>query len=314
MPLDKDIVREMWVAGDLKDRLGIEHRRSLKNKATKLEFTPMFHEPHARSVSEVSTAHDQYEPMTRSPGSDVFMSPAKKETLLDTSTFNQTSDIEMQAHASFILTKPSFDIGQDDSTPVATMSGNALTSPTTSSSPHSPTPSYYSVSDIPPPSPLPEPIFRYSTRNPSTRETSHYTVRDDAGPSVPGSSGAPHSSPAHHSSRSSHSSATNPGIYEMRVRSPSHEQREAHVTPAPPSFDYSDLSRGVSETSYATAHDEPQEWSAERAREPHELPDHHRDRSYPDDEWMGDQSNRMSDVYNSSRPVSATSWEGGLAM
>ncbi|KAI0070171.1 hypothetical protein K474DRAFT_1680362 [Panus rudis PR-1116 ss-1] len=31
-PLDKDIIREMWVKGDLKDRLGISHRRSRMNE------------------------------------------------------------------------------------------------------------------------------------------------------------------------------------------------------------------------------------------------------------------------------------------
>ncbi|KAG8680208.1 hypothetical protein FRC09_018409 [Ceratobasidium sp. 395] len=31
MPLDKDIIREAWVAGDLKDQLGIKHRKKSKN-------------------------------------------------------------------------------------------------------------------------------------------------------------------------------------------------------------------------------------------------------------------------------------------
>ncbi|KAG6844765.1 hypothetical protein H0H87_003988 [Tephrocybe sp. NHM501043] len=71
-PLDKDIVREMWVKGDLKDQLGLKHRRAKKipkGKQSTLEAAPMFQEQHNRSLSEVSIIHDRYEPtMTSSPG------------------------------------------------------------------------------------------------------------------------------------------------------------------------------------------------------------------------------------------------------
>lgn len=56
MPLDRDIVREMWVYGDLKDRLGIKHRKDRKNGD--IEGAPMFHKPHARSHSEVSVVYE----------------------------------------------------------------------------------------------------------------------------------------------------------------------------------------------------------------------------------------------------------------
>jgi len=56
MPLDRDIVREMWVYGDLKDRLGIKHRKD--RKKGDIEGTPMFHQPHARSHSEVSVVYE----------------------------------------------------------------------------------------------------------------------------------------------------------------------------------------------------------------------------------------------------------------
>ena len=56
MPLDRDIVREMWVYGDLKDSLGIKHRRD--RKKGDIEGTPMFHHPHARSQSEVSVVYE----------------------------------------------------------------------------------------------------------------------------------------------------------------------------------------------------------------------------------------------------------------
>jgi hypothetical protein len=45
-------VREMWVVGDLKDRLGIKHKKHLKKGD--VEAAPMFHQPHARSFSELS--------------------------------------------------------------------------------------------------------------------------------------------------------------------------------------------------------------------------------------------------------------------
>jgi len=56
MPLDRDIVREMWVYGDLKDRLGIKHRKD--RKKGDIEGAPMFHQPHARSQSEVSVLYE----------------------------------------------------------------------------------------------------------------------------------------------------------------------------------------------------------------------------------------------------------------
>lgn len=56
MPLDRDIVREMWVYGDLKDRLGIKHRKG--RKGGDIEVAPMFHQPHARSYSETSVLYE----------------------------------------------------------------------------------------------------------------------------------------------------------------------------------------------------------------------------------------------------------------
>jgi len=54
--LDRDIVREMWVYGDLKDRLGIKHRKDREKGG--IEGTPIFHQPHARSQSEVSVLYE----------------------------------------------------------------------------------------------------------------------------------------------------------------------------------------------------------------------------------------------------------------
>lgn len=54
-PLDKEIVREAWVAGDLKERLGVNHRRAKKNGDP--EDASLFR-PHVRGGSD-----DGYEPV-----------------------------------------------------------------------------------------------------------------------------------------------------------------------------------------------------------------------------------------------------------
>lgn len=49
-PLDKQIVREMWVAGDLKDRLGISHR---SKRSSPTETAALFHRHNTDYQSEV---------------------------------------------------------------------------------------------------------------------------------------------------------------------------------------------------------------------------------------------------------------------
>src|SRR5262245_55478680 len=75
LPLDKDLVREMWVTGDLKQRLGVQHRKDRRRQDNNIrisgdvETLPIFHAPHARSASEVSlSAAQSYEMTTRGPG------------------------------------------------------------------------------------------------------------------------------------------------------------------------------------------------------------------------------------------------------
>lgn len=63
-PKDRDIIREMWVSGDLKDRLGIAHRKARKRRGTKsytdqkgssdLEMVSIYESAHVRSASELS--------------------------------------------------------------------------------------------------------------------------------------------------------------------------------------------------------------------------------------------------------------------
>lgn len=65
-PMDKDIVREAWVAGDLKDRLGLKHRTGMSKgkRNTDPEDLSLF-QPHVREASETSDRGD-YEPVAPS--------------------------------------------------------------------------------------------------------------------------------------------------------------------------------------------------------------------------------------------------------
>ncbi|RDB16619.1 Phospholipid-transporting ATPase DNF1 [Hypsizygus marmoreus] len=180
-PLDKDIVREMWVKGDLKDQLGINHRKvrkalkasSSSSSSRTQEAAPMFQEQHSRSLSEISS----YEPTrTSSPG---IGGPAPRQTYLDTPPMSQAADFPLHASQS------------QDLHIIPLNNTNAMLSNTQHLSPHlsprrtemnpSPQPSYYSASDLPPQSPLPSPKYMYpggETTNvpPPSRRTSVATT------------------------------------------------------------------------------------------------------------------------------------------
>jgi phospholipid-translocating ATPase len=85
IPLDKDIVLEVWVAGDLKDRLGLRHRKESKNKRlVDLKIAPMFCDPRAHSASEL-IMQQGYEPTSsRSPvGPDASRNDVKRDTITE---------------------------------------------------------------------------------------------------------------------------------------------------------------------------------------------------------------------------------------
>ncbi|KAI9057700.1 phospholipid-translocating P-type ATPase [Trametes sanguinea] len=196
-PLDKDIVREMWVLGDLKDRLGIPHRRD--RKKGKLEQTPIFHQPHCRSESEISQQEEDYQtpPIPRTPISDG--SPRPTAPLM----------------AGESPRPEKLEEGLYDHRGSPTPSARAQMS----ASPSLQRLSYYSVSGIPAPSPLPESNRYHSYTRDSARTTAYQTDPPMS------------------------------AQYEMRVRSP-HEQwagypqqQEAVHTPM------------ATEDSYATAYD-----------------------------------------------------------
>jgi len=243
------------------------------------------------------------------------MSPATKETLWDTpSSRPRDTDIEMQAHASYVLTKPSLDVATEDLKHSAMTSRDPLTRSSTALDAVSPHPSYYSASDIPPSSPLPEPVYRYTTgeitSSPPTRGASLYTEADASQQfsDVLQAAQLDHGS-ARHSSGSTYSATASSGIYEMRVRSPHHED-EHHL--APPNR--SDLSRGASETSYGTAIDN-ERWLADGGHDQDGVSDHHHDGSLLDDDQVTViQGNRLSSGYGHDRPSSGSSWDGGRAL
>jgi len=157
-PQDIDIIRYLWVKGNLKDRLGIRARYNAKapmgGSSSGLEGTPMFSETHARSPSEASIyeAGRQSESGDRTP-------PIQTEKLIDTSLQISATMVASSGSSHRLLT-PIAITSEDEDMPItisATEAGDSVTMP------HSPQPSYYSASDIPLSSPLPSP----SIHNPS---------------------------------------------------------------------------------------------------------------------------------------------------
>ena len=151
LPLDKDIIREMWVKGDLKDQLGLSHRNARKNKnmsESSLEASPMFPIIHERSISESLNTHHSYQlAMADSPPYVAAMT--RSTSYLDTPPMNDTIELPLQ------------ESGVQYAQPMTKPSDSSHLSPTAAVAPTpSPQPSYYSASDIRLPSPLPSPKYQ----------------------------------------------------------------------------------------------------------------------------------------------------------
>lgn len=224
-PQDADIIRYLWVKGDLKRRLGIKSHRGqqapVDGSLSASEATPIFREPHARSISEMSTP-DGYEPaLSHSPGDHT--PPTQPEHVHDTRP--QISATLEDSSSSQRLPTTVVDTSEEEdmalSTPAKAAHPAAL-SP-------SPQPSYYSASDIPAPSPLPSPRFQHpSQTHPSTTPISYSRPLHGQYPSQVYSDNL----------------RVPPNLYEMHLRKPipsedSHPERR-------------DLSE-ITEASYATA-------------------------------------------------------------
>ncbi|KAG5734631.1 putative phospholipid-transporting ATPase DNF1 [Termitomyces sp. T112] len=250
-PLDKDIVREMWVLGDLKDQLGLKRRRAKKKKQIIPEAAPMFQAQHNRSLTEMSSMHNRYEPVVNSsPGPK----DSTRQTYLDTPPMSQTNDLPIPniqyAHVRN-------DLGQ------ATHLSPIPASPAGSrfDMNPSPQPSYYSASGLPPQSPLPSPKYKLSTGEitssppPPSRRTSLATARASEQPSMFSTSQIrlPQSPNTLQVPSASHS----PGTFEMQMRNTRHppndyESQHGH------GYGYE---RSGSSASYNTAADDY--WTAE---------------------------------------------------
>ena len=244
----------MWVLGDLKDRLGIMHRRDRK-KAAAAEQTPMFHNPHYRSESEISqneeyaTPQSYTPPMPRTPATDG--SPRVTAPLMDGQSPRQPEEDSYVVHGS---PSPSPMLRRDQ------LNG----------SPSLQRLSYYSASNIPPPSPLPESNrFHEYSRNSSARNTaygeppmsavSHSSVTYGQAPASPHHLSPPPSAMLQvPGMRSQQRSPLTAEQYEMSVRTPTSEQWAAY----PQDPHSQDLrtptgahTPGATEDSYATAQD-----------------------------------------------------------
>jgi phospholipid-translocating ATPase len=129
----------MWVMGDLKDQLGIRHRKERKNR--NVEAQPILRELHSRSLSEPVSPHESYElAASSSPPPDTIT----RSTYLGTPPMDQR-DIP---DATTSNTRR-----EQEEPPPLVNPYDQLQAPSHQTRPlPSPQFSYYSVSDIPPPS------------------------------------------------------------------------------------------------------------------------------------------------------------------
>ncbi|KAH7868232.1 phospholipid-transporting ATPase 1 [Lentinula edodes] len=299
-PLDKDIIRESWVRGDLKDQLGIGHRKGNRQKdisVSALEAAPMFHDAHNRSASEIS--QNPYEPtLTSSPGTGGV---PLRHTYLDTPPL--TDIIEETTMASPVQYAYAT---SDDLMPPSTILPDGPSRA-----------SYYSASDLPPPSPLPSPKYKYSdgtiTSTPPSRRSSVATMRTVPPQTPPANVPLP---PPPLQQRSPNTTLMLPGAmgdltrrlsggggggsyqpplspqsYEMRIRSP--------PLGSPGTSEFSHAQRSASAASYATANDDYFTAEGEAVVSmPHHHPQHQMFNSYGPG-----QGQTLSPYYNQQYPV-----------
>ena len=77
-PLDKEIIREAWVAGDLKERLGVKHRRAKRNADP--EGASLFRRHVQGSSGASDDQGEPYEPIAlRSPLRSPALAPQTQE-------------------------------------------------------------------------------------------------------------------------------------------------------------------------------------------------------------------------------------------
>ena len=232
--------------GDLKDRLGIKHRKEKDRGPSprNLEAAPMIHEQHTRSISELS-AHHTYESTL-----SVAMAPE-----IGISQYSLPSELLLSS------TK------QDSQTSLMPMPS---TSPTRFDNVSSQL-SYYSASDIPQSSPLPPTLYKLAsgeiTTTPPTPKTTSNLMHSSLPPTSPsknaslrppssqrlangllrrlsGSSGSRHEEPGTFEMRSLQPSQPSEHHPQSQSRRPQHRDRDSRVPDA------------TTHTSYETVEDE----------------------------------------------------------
>lgn len=94
-PLDREIVREAWVAGDLKERLGVEHRRAKKHGDPEGAF---LFRPHVRGASDDDQG--EYEPVVphSAPRSPAPSRPAPLALQVQEGMTQHASDMASRYH------------------------------------------------------------------------------------------------------------------------------------------------------------------------------------------------------------------------
>jgi phospholipid-translocating ATPase len=303
LPLDKDIIREMWVQGDLKDQLGLSHRRARKGKNISdinLEAAPMFANIHIRSLSD---SHN-YEPaMADSPP---YVASTGQAVYLDTPPMSD------------IIELPPHEPGVQYAQPTTNASDLHSSSPTKTATP-SPQLSYYSVTDIAMLSPLPSPKFQLpsgeiTSTPPSQKPTSRTTSIQESTPSSiptspPSHSLSPDSSAIPATKMYGKRTAGYPGEYEMQTYEPvyGHEtERNSQASYA--SFATADDlwtgEEGVSSPDYAYQHRQML----------HTMPPLQQESSQPHVVSQADEDDRSTIVADSRRGSVSTVWEGARAL
>jgi phospholipid-translocating ATPase len=242
----------------------------------------MFHTPHARSGSDASL-HQSYEPQ----GPSVLTpSPSPAPYLYTRQETNRSQPTNMSSSSS----------APPDTT---RLSPERSQSPERNLTP-SPKPSYYSASEIRPPSPPPQPVYRFTTGEytstpPSGRQSvasRHTRGSFDVfrSPLPPPATTVPNAAQLSDALRVAGTAAgPTQGAYEMQVRSRS--------PPSALAYRSAQETRGVSEASYATAQDT---WSED----------------FDDDRPANGYDNDTATVQPDydTRRASSYSWDGGRAL
>ncbi|TRM59777.1 hypothetical protein BD626DRAFT_408683 [Schizophyllum amplum] len=332
-PLDKDIVREMWVLGDLKDTLGIRHRKEKKNRRqmSDAETAPMFRDNHNRSTSEMSQAYEMA--LTASP-----RGPPARETYLDTPPLdrgqNDTRDYINPRQAPSPQHSPNHLAPSPLPSPLhlsPTYQPNTSAPPSAfnRASPQS-RDSYYSASDLPVPSPLPSPKFMYSNGEVTSTPPTPRSASSSYAQAIPLSQRPP----------PPRLQPPPPGLGRSTGRPPStYEEAYGGTAEAYGGTDPAYASHGLepSNASYSTAqssweeddrpphsthspaHAQPyqqqQPWSPMHAQHYAQQQSQQQQQPYPPAQWQESSSQPNLDVtYDDDRRLSQVSWQGGRAL